>query len=131
MAPKKDLVALTTKKALAEKVAGKWKSPAPTDEERGFHCLRRGPRAAKVVQPAAMEKVGEDVPSLAAMMAHIFLLKSPAGEGSSRSDHAARERIRWALLTKDVKVFEQVLPKGLTKCLYDFSNFVSKCLPTS
>ena len=83
MAPTKDLVALATREALAEKATGKRKKPAQVAKERDLRRLRKGQATPKVAPPPPVERIGEGFPDLPAMMTPPFLLRS-VGKGSSR-----------------------------------------------
>ena len=105
MAPRKDLVALTTKEALVEKVTGNRKRPTPAVKERNFCHLMRDPSRPKEVSLAPVEKVDEGLLDLVAMMPPHFPFGRSIEEGSSRTSRAAHERIRGALLPNNIKAF--------------------------
>ena len=82
MAPKKDLAALVTQEALAEKVIGKKKRLAQAAEDREFRRIRRGIATLRTPPPPPVERVRGIQPDLPATMTPPFLLNS-LGERSS------------------------------------------------
>ena len=70
MAPKKDLVGLAAKEALAEKSAGKRAGVGHRGE--GHPTLRKGPSTPKVAPSVPVEKVREGLPNHSTMMTPPF-----------------------------------------------------------
>ena len=102
MDSKKNLAALATKKALAEKAVKKRKRPAHTAEERG---IRRGPATPRPPPPPSMKRVEEVHPELPTVMTPPFLLRSTREE-LSHHPMTTQDRIRKALVLEDMGAYE-------------------------
>ena len=127
IAPKKDLVAVAAREALAEKATGKRKWSMQAAEKRDLRPLRRGPSTPLAAPSALAERVWEGLPDLLAMMTLSLLLRF-IGELSSHHPKAAWERIRGTMLPEDKWVLKQADPKGLIVWSYTFSDFVNDLL---
>ena len=99
-------------------------------EERDLHQIRRGLAIPKGTHSPVVKRIREVHLDLPTMLTPPFLLRSN-GEGSNRKPKVAWERIKRALLLKDMKVFEQTDDKGLIGRSYAFSDFISNPLTLS